>query len=85
MAKGFARDVRTHRKRIHLKYLRNALSEKIDNPKEVKELAALITGLVRAEAVFDLRDTYGFSVKRIQSRIKRAVELLIEDSVKSKS
>lgn len=84
MAAGLSKEVRSFRKRKHAQHLRGALAERISDGRVVEDATALILSTLRAEAVFDMRDLYGLSPKRIKQQVRLLVEAVIE-SVSAKA
>lgn len=80
MAPGLSKDVRSYRKRAHARHLRKALRERIPNDGDVEDLTALILTTIRADTVLDLRHLHGFTVHRIKERLRRWVELAVDDA-----
>ncbi len=80
MASGLSKDLRSYRKLVHARRLKAALGERLPNKKAVDDLTALIISLVRTEAIFDLRDIYGFSAAKIKSQLKNLFRLALEDA-----
>ena len=79
MASGVSKDVRSYRKLVHARHLRAALAERLTDKQEIENLVALIISLVRAEAIFDLRDIYKMSRKRIKEQLSRLFRLAMQE------
>ena len=85
MASGLSKDLRSYRKLVHARRLKAALGERLTNKRAVNDLTALIISLVRTEAIFDLRDIYGFSADRIKSQLKNLFHLALNDALRQQS
>lgn len=83
MAAGLSKEVRSFRKRKHASFLKQALGERISDPDVVDDATALILSTLRAEAVFDMRDLYGVSPKRIKKQLVLLVTAVL-DSLSAK-
>ena len=79
MASGVSKEVRSYRKLVHARHLRAVLSEQITDARDVENLVALIVSLVRAEAIFDLRDIYKMSRKRIKEQLSGLFWLAMQE------
>ena len=66
MAPGLSRDVRTLRKQPHIRSVTRVLLDAGWPGKDAKRVATMMIATIRAEAIFDLRDTYGYSVNQIR-------------------
>ena len=80
MASGVSKDVRSYRKLVHARHLRNALGEQLTDTKDIESFVALIISLVRAEAIFDLRDIYKMSRRRIKEQLSGLFRLALSES-----
>lgn len=77
MAPGLPTEVRRLRKQPHIAAVKETLAAAGWRPREASELAILVIATVRAEVIFDLRDTYGRSPRQIRQMMKRLVTGLL--------
>lgn len=80
MAPGLSRAVRTLRKRPHIRAVSAILVAEGWPAVEAKQLATLLVAAVRAEVIFDLRDTYGYPKTQIRKMMQRLVGSLLDRS-----
>ncbi|MEM7362781.1 MAG: TetR/AcrR family transcriptional regulator [Pseudomonadota bacterium] len=78
MAPGLSRDVRTLRKQPHITAVTEILVSAGRNRRESKRIATLLVATVRAEAIFDLRDTYEYSTNQIRQMMSTLTANLLE-------